>query len=41
LSYNNKCKTFPGNLFAGIYGFKEKQYLQIVEADRKPVKVQF
>lgn len=41
LDYNNKCKTFPGNIFAGIYGFKEKQYLQIVEADRKPIKVEF
>jgi LemA protein len=41
LDYNNKCKTFPGNLFAGIYGFKEKQYFQVVESDRKPVKVEF
>ena len=41
LSYNNKCKTFPGKLFAGIYGFKEKEYIQITEAEKKPVKVQF
>lgn len=41
LSYNNSCKTFPGNLFAGMYGFKEKEYIQIVEAERKAVKVQF
>jgi LemA protein len=41
LDYNNKCKTFPGNLFAGMFGFKEKEYFQVVEADRKPVKVQF
>ncbi|MEK6833745.1 MAG: LemA family protein [Nanoarchaeota archaeon] len=41
LDYNNKCKTFPGNLFAGMYGFKEKEYLQIVEAERKPIKVNF
>jgi LemA protein len=41
LSYNNKCKTFPGNLFAGIYRFKEKQYLQIAESERKAVKVEF
>ena len=41
LDYNNKCKTFPGNIFAGMYGFKEKEYLKIVEAERKPVKVEF
>ncbi len=41
LSYNNKCKTFPGRVFAGLYNFKEKKYLQIAEAERKAVKVQF
>jgi len=41
LSYNNKCKTFPGNMFAGIYGFKAKDYLQIAEAEKKVVKVSF
>ena len=39
LSYNNKCKTFPGNMFAGMYGFKPKEYLQIAEAEKKVVKV--
>lgn len=41
LSYNNKCKTFPGNMFANIYGFKAKEYLQIAEAEKKVVKVDF
>jgi LemA protein len=41
LSYNNKCKTFPGNMFASIYGFKAKEYLQIAEAEKKVVKVDF
>jgi len=41
LSYNNKCKTFPGKIFAGMYGFKEKEYLKIVESERKAVKVSF
>ena len=41
LSYNNKCKTFPGNMFAGMFGFKEKEYLKIAEAERKAVKVKF
>jgi LemA protein len=41
LDYNNKCKTFPGKLFAGMFGFKEKEYIQIAEAERAPVKVKF
>ena len=41
LSYNNKCKTFPGNIFAGIFGFKAKEYLKIAEAEKKVVKVKF
>jgi len=41
LTYNNKCKTFPGKIFAGMYGFKEKEYLKIAEAERKAVKVDF
>jgi LemA protein len=41
LSYNNKCKTFPGNMFAGMFGFKEKEYLKIAEAEKKVPKVKF
>lgn len=41
LSYNNKCKTFPGNVFAGMYGFKPKDYTKITEAEAKTVKVKF
>lgn len=41
LSYNNLCKTFPGVMFARIYGKKEKEYLQIAEAEKKVVKVKF
>jgi LemA protein len=41
LSYNNLCATFPGNFFAGIYGKKQKEYLQITDTERKPVKVEF
>ena len=41
LSYNNLCKTFPGVFFAGIYGKKAREYLQITEAEKKNVKVSF
>ena len=41
LSYNNLCKTFPGVFFAGIYGKKPREYLQITEAEKKNVEVKF
>ena len=41
LSYNNLCKTFPGVLFASIYGKKPREFFKIAEAERKPVKVSF
>lgn len=41
LSYNNLCKTFPGVFFAGIYGKKEREYLQIAESEKKNVEVKF
>jgi len=41
LSFNNLCKTFPGVFFAGIYGKKPREYLQIAEAEKKVPKVKF
>jgi len=41
LSYNNLCTTFPGKFFAGIYGRKEKPYIQISVEEKKEVKVKF
>ena len=39
--YNIHIKTFPNNLFAGMFGFKEKVYFKSVEGADKPVKVSF
>lgn len=41
LSYNNLCKTFPGVFFAGVFGKKSREYLQIAESEKKVVKVKF
>jgi LemA protein len=41
MSFNNAVKTFPGSFFAGIYGKKEKVYLQIPEAQKAVPKVSF
>jgi len=41
LSYNNMCQRFPANMFAALYGKKVREYLQISEAEKKVVKVDF
>ncbi|MEK6916066.1 MAG: LemA family protein [Nanoarchaeota archaeon] len=41
LSYNNACTTFPGKIFASIYGRKEKQFLKIEAEERVVPKVSF
>lgn len=41
LTYNNLCKTFPGMFFANLYGKKPREYLNITEAEKKNVKVEF
>ena len=41
LDYQNLRTTFPGSMFAGMYGFKEKEYIKIAPAEREVVKVKF
>lgn len=41
LSYNNGVKVFPGAMFAGMYGMKEKEYLKIPTESRAVPKVDF
>jgi len=41
LSYNDLCKTFPGIVFARIYGKQSREYLQITDAEKKNIKVSF
>ena len=41
LKYNNTVETFPGVIFAKRMGKKERQMLQIPEADREVPKVTF
>jgi len=41
MPYNTHIKTFPNNLFAGMFGFKEKAYFQAVTGAEKPVEVKF
>lgn len=39
--YNNYVMKFPNNVFAGMFGYKEKPYFKSVEAASKPVEVEF
>lgn len=41
LSYNNSVETFPGVMFARLYGKKEKEMLKITAEERSVPNVQF
>lgn len=41
MQLNVTIQTFPSNVIARIFGFKEKEYFEITEEERKPVKVEF
>jgi LemA protein len=39
--YNNKIQMFPSNIFANLFNFKEKEFLETEEKEKKNVKVSF
>lgn len=41
LTYNNMVQKFPGALFAGMYGRKTKEYIQIAPVEKNAPKVSF
>jgi len=41
LKYDNMREKFPTNIIAGMFGFKDREYFEVPEADREPVKVDF
>jgi len=42
MQFNTRIQTFPGNIFAGMFNFKIKDYFEIESPEmREPVKVQF
>lgn len=41
LAYNNAIQSFPGVVFAGVYGRRKKDMLSIPEAERAVPKVSF
>ena len=41
LNYNNGIQTFPGNIFAGIFQFKQRSGFEAAEASREVPQVKF
>ena len=41
LAYDNALETFPSNTVAGLFNFEPKQYFEVEEAVREPVRVDF
>jgi LemA protein len=41
MSYNIKVQSFPSNIIASTFGFKQRDYFQSEETAREPVKVEF
>jgi LemA protein len=41
LRLNTKIQSFPSNVLAGMFGFKEHEYFEADEGSRGPVSVQF
>lgn len=42
MKFNTKIQTFPGNFFARMFNFSQKDYFEITESTaRGPVKVEF
>lgn len=39
--YNTKIATFPNILLAGMFGFKEEEFFEAEEGERKAIKVEF
>ena len=38
---NTKIQSFPTNILAGMFGFQQRQFFEVAEADREPVAVKF
>jgi len=41
MSFNTALETFPSNIIAGMFSFKQESLFQVAEHEREPVKVKF
>lgn len=40
-SFNSTLVNFPGSLIGSLFKFKEEQFFEVTESEKKPVKVSF
>ena len=41
MEYNTKIQVFPTNMFASMLGFMKREFFEIAESEKEPVKVAF
>lgn len=41
LELNNKIDMFPSNIIAGMFNFTKREFFEVAEAEKEPVKVAF
>src|SRR3989344_6753385 len=41
MTLNNKIQQFPSNIIANMLSFKEREFFEAEESEKKPVKVEF
>ncbi len=41
LSLNNKIDMFPSNVVAGIFNFAKREFFEVADGEKAPVKVEF
>lgn len=41
MTYNTATQTVPTNIVAGMFNFSERNYFQMEESEKEPVKVEF
>lgn len=39
--FNTKIQVFPNNIFAGMLGFLAREFFEVEEGEKEPVKVEF
>ena len=41
LELNNKIDMFPSNIIAGMFSFAKREFFEVADGEKEPVKVQF
>ncbi len=41
LELNNKIDMFPSNILAGVFGFAKREFFEVADGEKEPVRVEF